>query len=426
MALDFFDDLEARGLIHSSSEGARERMRAGPITGYIGFDPTASSLHVGSLLPILALARLQRSGHRPLALVGGGTGLIGDPSGKSKERQLLTRPEVEENVAGIRAQLERFLDFEGEHAARLVDNHEWLGSLGLIEFLRDVGKHFTVNYMLAKDSVSRRLGQEEGLSFTEFSYMLLQAYDFLVLSDRYGCEFQLGGSDQWGNITAGIELIRRARSRAAHGVVLPLVTTTSGVKFGKTEAGTVWLDPARTSPFRFYQFWLNADDRDLDRYLKSFTFFPLTEIAEIMAEQESNPAARAGQRRLAQEVTRMVHGDDGLGRAMRATEVLFGSRDARDLGAAELLDVFADVPSTELSRPLLEGEGMGIVDLLAETGVATSKGEARRLITGGGVYLNGERLDGHERRVSTEDTIEGEIILLRKGRKGHHLVRLAG
>jgi tyrosyl-tRNA synthetase len=426
MALDFFDDLEARGLIHSSSEGARERMRAGPITGYIGLDPTASSLHVGSLLPILALARLQRAGHRPLALVGGGTGLIGDPSGKSKERQLLTRPEVEENVAGIRAQLERFLDFEGEHAARLVDNHEWLGSLGLIEFLRAVGQHFTVNYMLAKDSVSRRLGQEEALSFTEFSYMLLQAYDFLVLSDRYGCEFQLGGSDQWGNIPAGIELIRRARSRAAHGVVLPLVTTTSGVKFGKTEAGTVWLDPARTSPFRFYQFWLNADGRDLDRYLKSFTFPPPTETAEIMAEQEANPAARAGQRRLAQEVTRMVHGDDGLGRAMRATEVLFGSRDARDLGAAELLDVFADVPSTELSRPLLEGEGMGVVDLLAETGVATSKGEARRLITGGGVYLNGERLDGHERRVSTEDTIEGEILLLRKGRKGHHLVRLAG
>jgi tyrosyl-tRNA synthetase len=424
MAIDFFDDLEARGLIHSASAGARERFSAGPITGYIGFDPTATSLHVGSLLPILALARLQRAGHRPLALVGGGTGLIGDPSGKTKERQLLTRAEVEENVDGIRAQLSRFLDFEGEFAARLVDNFDWLGSLGLIEFLRDVGKHFTLNYMLAKDSVSRRLGQEEGLSITEFSYMLLQAYDFLVLSDRYGCELQLGGSDQWGNITAGIELIRRTRSRAAHGIVLPLVTTTTGVKFGKTEAGTIWLDPERTSPFRFYQFWLNADDRDLEHYLNSFTFLPLTEIAEIVAEQQANPAARTGQRRLALEVTRMVHGDAGLDRAERATGVLFGTSAARDLGAAELLDVFADVPSTELTGLRFEGEGLGMVDLLAETGVATSKGEARRLITGGGIYLNGERIDGPDQRVRTEDAIEGRILLLRKGKKGHHLVRL--
>jgi tyrosyl-tRNA synthetase len=426
MAIDFYDDLEARGLIHSSSEGARERFRAGPITGYIGFDPTAASLHVGSLLPILALARLQRAGHRPLALVGGGTGLIGDPSGKTQERQLQTRAQVEENVAGIRAQLARFLDFSGEYAAQLVDNHDWLGSLGLIEFLRDVGKHFTVNYMLAKDSVSRRLEQEAGLSVTEFSYMLLQAYDFLVLSDRYGCELQLGGSDQWGNITAGLELIRRTRGRSAHGIVLPLVTTTSGVKFGKTEAGTVWLDPALTSPFRFYQFWLNADDRDLAHYLKAFTFLPLGEIAEVVAEQESNPAARAGQRRLALEVTRMVHGDDGLERAERATGVLFGSHAARDLGASELLDVFADVPSTELARLRLEGEGLGVVDLLAEAGVVASKGEARRLIAGGGVYLNGERLAGHDQRVTPEDAIEGRILLLRKGKKDHHLVCLEG
>lgn len=426
MALDFFDDLEARGLLHTSSEGARERLRAGPVTGYIGFDPTASSLHVGSLLPILVLARLQRAGHRPLALVGGGTGMIGDPSGKAAERQLLTRAQVEENVAGIGAQLARFLDFEGEHAARLVDNHEWLGSLGLIDFLRDVGKHFTVNYMLAKDSVSRRLGQEEGLSVTEFSYMLLQAYDFMVLSERYGCDLQLGGSDQWGNITAGIELIRRSRGRAAHGIVLPLVTTTSGVKFGKTEAGTVWLDPARTSPFRFYQFWLNTDDRDVARYLKSFTFLSLDEIAGISAEQESDPAARAGQRRLAAEVTRLVHGDEGLERAERATGVLFGSRAAHELSAAELLDVFADVPSTELARLRLEGEGLGVVDLLAEAGVASSKGEARRLITGGGIYLNGERLETPDSRVHVDAAIEGQILLLRKGKKGHHVVRIAG
>lgn len=426
MAIDFFDDLEARGLIHSATEGARERLRKGPITGYIGFDPTASSLHVGSLLPILSLARLQRAGHRPLALVGGGTGLIGDPSGKSRERQLLTRAEVEENVAGLRTQLERFLDFEGEFAARLVDNHDWLGSLGLIDFLRDVGKHFTVNYMLAKESVSRRLEQEEGLSVTEFSYMLLQAYDFLLLSDRYDCDFQFGGSDQWGNITAGIELIRRTRGRSAHGIVFPLVTTTSGVKFGKTEAGTVWLDPERTSPFRFYQFWLNTDDRDLDHYLKAFTFLSLAEIAEVMAEHETNPAARVGQRRLATEVTRLVHGDEGLERADRATGVLFGNRDARELAAAELIDIFADVPSTEIPRIKLEGDGLGIVDLLAESGVATSKGEARRLIAGGGIYLNGERIDTHELRVRADAAIEGQVLLLRKGKKGHHLVKLAG
>lgn len=423
--MDFFDDLEARGLIHSSSEGARERLRAGQATGYIGFDPTASSLHVGSLLPILALARLQRAGHRPMALVGGGTGMIGDPSGKSRERQLLTRAEVEANVDGIRAQLSRFLDFEGEYAARLIDNHDWLGSLGLIEFLRDVGKHFTVNYMLAKDSVSRRLGQEEGLSVTEFSYMLLQAYDFLVLSDRYGCDFQLGGSDQWGNITAGIELIRRTRGRAAHGIVLPLVTTSSGVKFGKTEAGTIWLDPDLTSPFRFYQFWLNTDDRDVERYLKSFTFLALDEIAAIVAEHETNPAARSGQRRLAREVTHLVHGEVGLERAERATGVLFGNRDTRDLGAAELLDVFADVPATVLPRLRLEGGGLGVVDLLAEAGITASKGEARRLISGGGIYLNGERLEGPEQRVRTDDAIEGRILVVRKGKKGHHVVKLA-
>jgi len=424
--MSFYDDLEARGLIHSASEGARERFRDGPVTGYVGFDPTAASLHVGHLLPILALARLQRAGHRPIALVGGGTGMIGDPSGKSRERQLLSRAEVEANVEAIRGQLARFLDFEGEHAALLIDNHDWLGSLGLIEFLRDVGKHFTVNYMLAKDSVSRRLAQEDGLSVTEFSYMLLQAYDFLVLSDRYGCELQLGGSDQWGNITAGIELIRRSRGRAAHGIVLPLVTTASGVKFGKTEAGTVWLAPDRTSPFHFYQFWLNTDDRDVERYLKAFTFLPLDEIAGIVAEQEANPAARVGQRRLAREMTLLVHGEDGLERAERATGVFFGSRSTRELSATELLDVFSDVPASVLPRQRFEGEGIGVVDLLAEAGITASKGEARRLISGGGVYLNGERLEGPDQKVRIEDAIDGQVLVVRKGKKGHHVIRLEG
>ena len=423
MTSDFYDDLEARGLIHGTSEGVRELLSAGPVTGYIGFDPTASSLHVGSLLPILALARMQRAGHRPIALVGGGTGMIGDPSGKTVERQLLTREDVERNVEGLRAQLGRFLDFS-DGKALLIDNHDWLSGLGLIEFLRDVGKHFTINYMLAKESVKLRLENEGGLSVTEFAYSLLQAYDFAVLNDRHGAQLQMGGSDQWGNITAGMELIRRTRGRHAHGIVMPLVTTASGVKFGKSESGTVWLDAERTSPFRFYQFWLNAEDADVDRYLKFFTFLPLDEIAAVVAEHEANPAARAGQRRLAQEVTRLVHGDEGLERAERATAVFFGSSPAQELPAAELLDVFADVPSTEIAKTRLEGEGVPVVDLLAESGVAASKGEARRLIAGGGISVNGERVAAPEQRVTTEHAIDGQVLLLKKGKKQNHVVRL--
>src|SRR5690606_7434558 len=296
----------------------------------------------------------------------------------------------------------------------------------LIEFLRETGKHFTVNYMLAKEAVSRRLEQAEGISFTEFSYMLLQAHDFLELHDRYGCVLQLGGSDQWGNITAGIELIRRVRGVAVHGIVQPLITTASGAKFGKTEAGTVWLDPERTAPFRFYQFWLNADDRDVERWPKALTSLTLDETAEVMAAQQANPASRAAQRRLAEEVTRLVHGADGLARAERATAVLFGSRPAHDLPASELLEVFADVPSTDLAKDRLAGEGMSIVELLAESGVATSKGDARRLIAGGGVYLNGERVSDVDRRVTLADAIEGAVVVLRKGRKENRLVRLVG
>ncbi|HVH12100.1 MAG TPA: tyrosine--tRNA ligase [Longimicrobium sp.] len=426
MSTSFFDDLQARGLVHTASEGVRQQFESGPVTGYIGFDPTAASLHVGSLLQIIALMRLQRTGNNPIALVGGGTGMIGDPSGKASERQLLTRADVERNVQGLRDTLGRFLDFEGPHAAQVIDNHEWLAGLGLIEFLRDVGKHFTVNYMLAKDSVARRIEQEGGLSVTEFAYSLLQAYDYTVLHDRYGCSLQLGGSDQWGNITAGMELVRRTRGHHVHGIVQPLITTSSGVKFGKTEAGTVWLDADRTSPFRFYQFWLNTDDRDAEHYLKAFTFLPLDEIAGTMAEHANNPAARVAQRRLAAEVTRLVHQDDGLARAERATGVLFGSVAAQELPATELLDVFADVPSTDVGRDRLEGEGMPIVDLLAEAGVAASKGEARRLIQGGGVSLNGVRVSSIDQRVRAEDAIDGQVLLLRKGKKDNHVVRVTG
>jgi tyrosyl-tRNA synthetase len=420
-----FEELVARGLIHGFSEGLPEHLEAGTVTAYAGFDPTAESLHVGHLFPLLGLARLQRAGHRPIALVGGGTGMIGDPSGKTKERQLLSRERVEANVAGIRGQLEKFLDFEGPNAALLIDNHDWLGGLGLIEFLRDTGKHFTINYMLAKESVARRIEQEDGLSVTEFSYMLLQAYDFLVLSDRTGCTLQIGGSDQWGNITAGLELIRKTRGRAAHGAVFPLVTTASGAKFGKTEAGAVWLDPERTSPFRFQQFWLNTDDRDVDKYLKGFTFLPVAEIDELVAAHAANPGARLAQRRLADEMTRMLHGEEGLARAAAATDVLFGGVPPHELEAAELLDVFAEVPATEIGRGRFENGGMPVVDLLVETAVASSKGEGRRLIAGGGVYLNGSRVDTADAMVTSEDAIGGEVILLRKGKKAHHLVRVA-
>ena len=422
----FFEELQSRGLIHTHSERVRDHLQTGRVTGYIGFDPTADSLHVGHLLVIMALARLQRSGHTAIALVGGGTGMIGDPSGKTKERQLLSREDVEFNVASIRKQLAAFLDFDGDNPAIMVDNHDWLGSLSLIEFMRDVAKHFTVNYMLAKDSVSRRLEQEDGLSVTEFSYSLLQAFDFLTLYDRLGCTLQIGGSDQWGNITAGLELIRRARGGEAHAIVQPLVTTSSGVKFGKTEGGAVWLSPERTSPFRFFQFWVNTDDQDVEGYLKWFTFLPLEDIAETMAAHEENRAARTAQRRLAEEVTRLVHGDDGVQRAERATGVLFGSIPAQQLAAEELLDVFSDVPSSEIGRDRLASEGVAITDLLAESGIAGSKGEARRLIEGGGVYLNGERIPGVELRVGAADAIDGRVLLLRKGKKQNHVVRVTG
>jgi tyrosyl-tRNA synthetase len=422
--MSLLQEFELRGLVHSASEGVGDHLATRTVTAYAGFDPTGDSLHVGHLLPLLGLARLQRAGHRPIALVGGGTGMIGDPSGKSQERQLLTREQVQRNVEKIRTQLGHFLDFSGENAARLIDNHDWLGSLGLIQFLREVGKHFTINYMLAKESVSRRMELEDGLSVTEFSYMLLQAYDYLVLWQDHGCTLQIGGSDQWGNITAGMELIRRRGGGQGHGIVFPLITTSSGAKFGKTEAGAVWLAPERTSPFRFYQFWLNTDDRDAQRYLHGFTFLPLEEIAEVMREHSVNPAARSAQRRLAREVTGMVHGEEGLARAERATGVLFGSVPAQELAADELLEVFADVPSTELPRNRVEGEGLPVVDLIAEAGVASSKGEARRLIAGGGMYLNGERIESAEQQVRLRHAIDGTVLLLRKGKKQNHLVKL--
>src|SRR4026209_23453 len=345
--MDVYGEFEWRGLIHDATEGARESLTREKLTGYIGFDPTAPSLHVGSLLVVMVLAHLQRAGHAPIGLVGGGTGLIGDPSGKTAERQLLTPERVEENVEGIRKQVARFLDFENsKNPARLVNNADWLTKLGAIEFMRDVGKHFTVNAMLAKESVKRRTESEDGISYTEFSYSLLQAYDYLVLHDRFGCTLQMGGSDQWGNITAGMDLIRRVRGGKAHGLVLPLITTASGTKVGKTEAGTIWLDPALTKPYAFHQLWLNVDDRDAVRYLKFFTFLDETRIGELEAATTREPEQRHAQRTLAREVTQLVHGADAVQEAESAAEKLFKG-DIRLVSEGELLQVFSSVPSSQ-------------------------------------------------------------------------------
>ncbi len=419
--MDLYSEFEWREMLYDRTEGTREALTTGAVTGYIGFDPTASSLHVGSLLPVMALARFQRAGHCPIAIVGGGTGLIGDPSGKTQERTLLTREQVQEHLEGIRAQLARFLDFDAAaNPARIVNNADWLATIDLMTFLRDVGKHFTVNWMLAKESVKRRVESEDGISFTEFSYLLLQAYDFLVLHDRYGCTLQMGGSDQWGNITAGCDLIRKLRGAKAHALVMPLVTTSAGVKFGKTEAGAVWLDPQRTSPFHFYQFWLNTDDRDVVRYLKFFTFLTRDAIDDLARLTREAPERREAQRALAREVTALVHGGDHVTRAERAAAVLF-SDSLTTADVDDVLLVFADAPSTELALP--EG-GMALAEMLAAVKLVASRSEATRLLRSGGVYVNNVRVADEKSRLTSADAIGGRVIVLRKGRKDQHVVKI--
>jgi tyrosyl-tRNA synthetase len=420
------DELRQRTLLHDLTEGAAEHLAEAPRTIYIGFDPSGRSLHIGSLLPVMALVHAQRAGHTPIALVGGGTGLIGDPSGKTAERQLLSKEIVAENAEGLRRQLEHFLDFGAiSNAARMRNNLDWLGELPLIDFMRDIGKHFSVNQMLAKESVKRRVeGSESGMSFTEFSYSLLQSYDFLQLYRSEGCTVQMGGSDQWGNITAGIDLVRRMEGARAYGVVFPLVTQASGVKFGKTEEGAVWLDPEMTSPFRFYQYWINVEDADVVKYLSFFTLLDAEVIADLSDKVTSEPQARAGQRALADDVTRRLHGETGLARARAATQALFGG-DVTGLDADDIADVFADVPSSKVSREDLGGGGKSLVDLMAESGVASSKGDARRSIEGGGVYVNNVRVEDTSRAVTMADTIDGRFLLLRKGKKQYHLVAVA-
>lgn len=424
--MKLLEEFHWRGMVYQASEGLETLLERERVTGYIGFDPSAPSLHVGSLLPLMALARFQRHGHRPIAIVGGGTGLIGDPSGKSEERPLLDRAQLEANLAGLRRQLEPFLDFSArDNAALLLNNAEWLEPLSVMEFLREIGKFFSVNYMLNKESVRRRLELTEGISFTEFSYMLLQAYDYLVLFDRYGCRLQMGGSDQWGNITAGMDLIERLRRVQAHGLVFPLVTTAAGRKFGKTEAGTVWLDAKLTSPYRFYQFWLNTDDRDVIAYLKFFTWLERNEIEELELALRAAPEQREAQLRLAREVTRLVHGPDALARAERASRALFGE-EVSALSPEELLDVFQEVPSTRMEAFQLAGKGMSIVELIVLTGLTPSKAEARRLIEGGGIYLNNRRVGSAHHTVSRNDALHGQFLVLRRGQKEFRLVRLTG
>ena len=423
---DIFAELAWRGLLNQSTDDGHlaEWFLEKPRTLYVGFDPTADSLHVGHLLAVMLLRRFQQAGHRPIALVGGATGMIGDPSGKSAERNLLSVETLQVNVADMEKQLRRFLDFDrGPNAAMLVNNHDWMGPYSYLEFLRDVGKHFPVNVMLGKDSVKTRLERSDsGLSYTEFSYMLLQAYDFVHLYDAYGCEIQAGGSDQWGNITAGIDLARRMRSVQLHGLTCPLLTKSDGAKMGKTEQGALWLSPEKTSPYRFYQYWINLADSDVGKCLRYLTDLTQVEIVELEAAHAAAPERREARKRLGSELTQMVHGEEGLASALRATAVLFGA-EITDLTDAELDEAFADAPNRELPFDRLGGPGLPLADALVEAGLAKSKSEARRTIAQGGVYMNNRRAEDPELRIGPSALAGETVLVLRTGKKAYSLLK---
>jgi tyrosyl-tRNA synthetase len=414
------EELSARDFLQDATPGLGDRLKLGPITGYVGFDPTADSLHVGNLVPVMALSWLQRCGGTPIVLVGGGTGMVGDPSGKRTERPVLSVEQIDHNVSRQRAQLERFLRFDGPNPARVRNNADWLRPLGLMEFLRDAGKHFTVNYMLAKDSVKNRM--DTGISYTEFSYMLIQAYDFWYLWKTEGCELQLGGSDQWGNITAGAELIGRKEGATAHGLVLPLLTTASGAKFGKSEAGAVYLDPAKTSPYKFFQFWVNSEDADVERWLRYFTFFPMEEVRALVAEHGRDPGKRVAQRRLAEEMTARIHGADTTRSVIEASRLLFGATDLAAAGADVLGVLAGELPTAPLPRAALEG--MSVLDALVQARLATSKGDARRGIQGKAFSVNGQPIVAPERTLGAADVLHGKYVMLQKGKRNHALLVL--
>ena len=424
---DIFAELQWRGLIHQTT--ADDKLPAwlaeGNRTVYAGFDPTADSLHVGSLLPLMMLRRFQKAGHRPIALVGGATGMIGDPSGKSAERNLLSEEQLTQNIAGIESQMRQLLDFEaGKTSALLVDNNEWMKGFSYTAFLRDVGKNFPVNVMLHKDSVKSRLGSDAGLSYTEFSYMLLQAYDFVHLNQQFDCELQIGGSDQWGNVTAGIDLGRRMLGKHLFGITCPLLTKSDGAKMGKTESGAIYLSPERTSPYEFYQYWVRVDDNDVGMCLRFLTELTEEEIKSLDLAREAEPHQRASQKRLAEEVTKLIHGEAGLKSAKQATEILFGAAIA-DLSDKELQQIFADVPSVTLPKARL-ADGIPIVDALVEAGLSKSKGEARRTVDQGGAYINNNRVESIEKQLGQSDLASETVIVLRSGKKKYSLIKFDG
>ena len=429
-----YDELEWRGSIYGSTGGAADVLRNEKVTCYNGFDPTATSLHIGNLVPILGLVRMQRHGHTPIAVVGGGTGMIGDPGGRAEERVLLDVEQIERNTELIRTQLEQFLDFNAKgNPARLINNADWLLELRMVEFMRDIGKHLSVNYMLAKESVKSRLDRDSGLSYTEFSYMLLQAYDFLRLYEDYDCTFQMGGSDQWGNILAGVDLIRRVhgveatqagigRSKA-HALVYPLITTASGEKFGKSIGGAPTIDPDETSPYRLYQFFLNTADADVIGYLKTFTGVTPDQLPEIEHGVEAEPEKRVAQRQLAREVTLLVHGQHGLNQAERVTRALFGG-DIRELSASEIEDGFDGAPGGYISKHEIDNAAVTVQSVAIDQALCSSAGETRRLAQQGGLYLNGIRVDDSKRPVTVNDLIDGRVLVLRRGSKDHRLMRV--
>ena len=423
--MGIIEELEWRDLISDCTdrEGLQERLAKGPITLYCGFDPTADSLHVGSLVPLLALRRFQLCGHHPIAVAGGATGSIGDPSGKTAERQLLTHELLKANIEGVKVQLGSFMEFEGvENAAQLVDNADWTAPLSFLDVLRDIGKHFKVNAMVSKESVRARMEDRDvGISYTEFSYMVLQALDFHYLCETQDCELQVGGSDQWGNITAGIDLIHRKQNRQAYGLTLPLITNADGTKFGKTESGAVWLDVNRTSIYQFYQFWVRVDDRDVVRYLKYFTFLSRDEVEELASQHEAEPHARIAHKALAREVTALVHGEEAVTEAIRASEILFGG-ELEGITEATFREVAGEVPTCELSTDRFGGEGLWLPELLHEAGLAQSRGQARKDVKGGGVYVNGKRIDDEQHKLTASDLMFGKYVLLRRGKRNYAVV----
>jgi len=424
--VSILEELKWRGLVADCTDAAElEKKIAAPVTLYCGFDPTADSLHVGNLVPLLALRRFQLLGHHPIAVAGGATGMVGDPSGKTQERQLLTKEILDHNIASVKVQLAKLLDFETkQNPARLVDNASWTANVSFLDFLRDIGKHFSVNQMVAKESIRARMEDREvGISYTEFSYMLLQAFDFMVLCRDVNCELQIGGSDQWGNITAGIDLIRKKLGKTAYGLTLPLITNADGTKFGKTEAGAIWLDPNKTSVYKFYQFWINTDDRDVIRYLKYFTFLPKEEIETLEKKHAENPGAREAQRELARNITTLIHGEAAAKEAVIASTTLFDSALPLDKIRESIFnEIVGEVPTKDIEKSKLDGAGIPLVELLVHAGLCPSKGQARKDIEGGGVNVNNIRETSFQRALTTNDLLFGKHLLLRKGKKNYVVV----